>query len=304
MPPSFDFADWWTKETHRGTPVVVKMENPNWTMLELESPDTVFSADKDRGKNAKQLTWVLLLKAHRAAGCVAWFAHGLCSLFAAIRRRLILKQDVSVSPDKRHKGKLYKFIRGFLMFALFMLCVETVAHWMGWHFSRPHLHMPSSFGFQSLLHSVYLSYKKIKPQAAVELLDSDDLEQPDDGYPMVLVQIPMCNEKEVYEQSISAVCQLDWPRHRILVQVLDDSDDIDIQELIGAEVLKWRQKGINIIYRHRVVRTGYKAGNLNSAMSCDYVKDYEFVAIFDADFQPRADYLKRTIPHFKLEFGE
>ncbi|KAJ7294939.1 hypothetical protein O6H91_Y223200 [Diphasiastrum complanatum] len=341
MPPSFDFADWWTKETHRGTPVVVKMENPNWTMLELESPDTVFSADKDRGKNAKQLTWVLLLKAHRAAGCVAWFAHGLCSLFAAIRRRLILKQDVSVSPDKRHKGKLYKFIRGFLMFALFMLCVETVAHWMGWHFSRPHLHMPSSFGFQSLLHSVYLSwvsfranyispplqlladscivlfliqsadriilclgcvwirYKKIKPQAAVELLDSDDLEQPDDGYPMVLVQIPMCNEKEVYEQSISAVCQLDWPRHRILVQVLDDSDDIDIQELIGAEVLKWRQKGINIIYRHRVVRTGYKAGNLNSAMSCDYVKDYEFVAIFDADFQPRADYLKRTIPHFK-----
>lgn len=48
------------------------------------------------------------------------------------------------------------------------------------------------------------------------------------------------------------------------------------------------------------MRTGYKAGNLKSAMSCDYVKDYEFVAIFDADFQPNPDFLKLTIPHFKV----
>ncbi|KAF2308587.1 hypothetical protein GH714_010981 [Hevea brasiliensis] len=61
----------------------------------------------------------------------------------------------------------------------------------------------------------------------------------------------------------------------------------------------WRQKGINIIYRHRLIRTGYKAGNLKSAMGCDYVQDYEFVAIFDADFQPNPDFLKQTIPHFK-----
>ena len=45
----------------------------------------------------------------------------------------------------------------------------------------------------------------------------------------------------------------------------------------------------------------YKAGNLNSAMSCDYVKDYEFVAIFDADFQPNPDFLTQTVPHFKVE---
>jgi cellulose synthase/poly-beta-1,6-N-acetylglucosamine synthase-like glycosyltransferase len=105
---------------------------------------------------------------------------------------------------------------------------------------------------------------------------------------------------QVYEQSIAAVCQLDWPRHRMLVQVLDDSDDVDIQFLIKAEVAKWNQKGINIIYRHRTDRTGYKAGNLKSAMSCDYVKDYEFVTIFDADFQPKSDFLKRTVPHFKV----
>ena len=54
------------------------------------------------------------------------------------------------------------------------------------------------------------------------------------------------------------------------------------------------------MYRHRVIREGYKAGNLKSAMSCSYVKDYEFVAIFDADFQPASDFLKRTLPHFKV----
>lgn len=105
---------------------------------------------------------------------------------------------------------------------------------------------------------------------------------------------------QVYHQSIAAVCAQDWPRDRMLVQILDDSDDRDVQFLIKTEVQKWQQKGINILYRHRLIRTGYKAGNLKSAMSCNYVKDYEFVAIFDADFQPRSDFLKKTIPHFKV----
>lgn len=104
----------------------------------------------------------------------------------------------------------------------------------------------------------------------------------------------------MYEISISAVCQLDWPKERLLIQVLDDSDDESIQKLINGEVCRWNQKGINIVYRHRLIRTGYKAGNLKSAMGCDYVKDYEFVAIFDADFQPSPDFLKKTVPHFKV----
>lgn len=86
----------------------------------------------------------------------------------------------------------------------------------------------------------------------------------------------------------------------MLVQILDDSNDLAVQDLIKAEVNKWQQRGVRIIYRHRLVRTGYKAGNLKSAMSCDYVKDYEFVAIFDADFQPAPDFLKKTIPYFKV----
>lgn len=109
--------------------------------------------------------------------------------------------------------------------------------------------------------------------------------------------------RQVYEQSISAACQLDWPREKFLIQVLDDSSDESIQLLIKAEVSKWSHQGVNIVYRHRVLRTGYKAGNLKSAMSCDYVKDYEFVAIFDADFQPTPDFLKKTIPHFEVTYS-
>lgn len=105
---------------------------------------------------------------------------------------------------------------------------------------------------------------------------------------------------KVYSTSIGAACQLDWPKDRILVQVLDDSDDGNLQMLINDEVASWKEKGVNIVYRHRLIRTGYKAGNLKSAMSCDYVKDYEFVAIFDADFQPNPDFLKLTVPHFKV----
>ena len=68
MAPSFD---WWAKEGHKGTPVVVKMENPNWSMVELEGPsDEDFligsgdSSNHHRNKNAKKLTWVLLLALH------------------------------------------------------------------------------------------------------------------------------------------------------------------------------------------------------------------------------------------------
>lgn len=114
-----------------------------------------------------------------------------------------------------------------------------------------------------------------------------------------LIHLFMCL-LQVYQQSISASCQLDWPKDRLLIQVLDDSDDETIQLLIKGEVSQWSQRGINIVYRHRLVRTGYKAGNLKSAMSCDYVKNYEFVAIFDADFQPNPDFLKLTVPHFKV----
>lgn len=62
-------------------------------------------------------------------------------------------------------------------------------------------------------------------------------------YLMVLVQIPMCNEKKVYQQSIASVCIQDWPRERILVQVLDDSNNLDVQVLIPSRRAEMATKG-------------------------------------------------------------
>ncbi|VAI22409.1 unnamed protein product [Triticum turgidum subsp. durum] len=336
---------------YRGTPVVVKMENPNWSISEISPED---AEDEDflvsgaarrkggRGKNAKQITWVLLLKAHRAAGCLASLASAAVTLGAAARRRVAdgrTDADAGAPGPAREspvlRSRFYAFIRAFLLLSLLLLAVELAARFHRWDLAASALALPI-IGVESLyaswlrlraaylapllqfltdacvvlfliqsadrliqcLGSFYITVKRIKPRLRSPALP--DAEDPDAGYyPMVLVQIPMCNEKEVYQQSIAAVCNLDWPRSNFLVQVLDDSDDPTTQSLIREEVAKWQQTGARILYRHRVLRDGYKAGNLKSAMACSYVKDYEFVAIFDADFQPNPDFLKRTVPHFK-----
>ncbi|KAM0968227.1 hypothetical protein ACFX2I_016556 [Malus domestica] len=357
MEPSFS---WWNnnKDTHRGTPVVVKMENPNWSMVELEGPtDKDFliseSPGRVRGKNAKQFTWVLLLRAHRAAGCLTSIGSAMLGLASAIRRRIAsgrMDTDADVEPasvreveNPAVRSRFYFCIKMFLWLSVLLLGFEVAAYFKGWHFGAPHLQLEylwaSPLGVKGAFDWVYskwvffrveylapplqflasscivlfmiqsldrlilclgcfwIRFKNIKPVPKEGALDPETGET---GYfPMVLVQIPMCNEKEVYQTSIAAVCNLDWPKSKLLIQILDDSDDPTTQFLIKEEVHKWQQEGANILYRHRVIRDGYKAGNLKSAMHCSYVKDYEFVAIFDADFQPTPDFLKRTVPHFK-----
>ncbi|KAG8645336.1 hypothetical protein MANES_10G055100v8 [Manihot esculenta] len=124
----------------------------------------------------------------------------------------------------------------------------------------------------------------------------DDIELGNSAYPMVLVQIPMYNEKEVYQLSIGAACGLSWPSDRIIIQVLDDSTDPAIKSLVEMECQRWANKGINIKYEIRDNRNGYKAGALKEGMKHSYVKQCDYVAIFDADFQPEPDFLWRTIP--------
>ncbi|XP_021731466.1 glucomannan 4-beta-mannosyltransferase 9-like isoform X2 [Chenopodium quinoa] len=124
----------------------------------------------------------------------------------------------------------------------------------------------------------------------------DDLELGNSNYPMVLVQIPMYNEKEVYQLSIGAACGLSWPSDRIIIQVLDDSTDPITKNMVEMECQRWGSKGINIKYEIRDNRKGYKAGALKEGMKHNYVKECDFVAIFDADFQPEPDFLWRTIP--------
>uniref|UniRef100_A0A0E0CVS9 glucomannan 4-beta-mannosyltransferase n=1 Tax=Oryza meridionalis TaxID=40149 RepID=A0A0E0CVS9_9ORYZ len=116
------------------------------------------------------------------------------------------------------------------------------------------------------------------------------------AFPMVLVQIPMYNEKEVYKLSIGAACALTWPPDRIIIQVLDDSTDPAIKDLVELECKDWARKEINIKYEIRDNRKGYKAGALKKGMEHIYTQQCDFVAIFDADFQPESDFLLKTIP--------
>ncbi|XP_011044347.1 PREDICTED: glucomannan 4-beta-mannosyltransferase 2-like [Populus euphratica] len=124
----------------------------------------------------------------------------------------------------------------------------------------------------------------------------DDLESGNLNFPVVLVQIPMFNEREVYKLSIGAASNLSWPADRLVIQVLDDSTDPAIKQMVELECQRWASKGINIRYQIRENRTGYKSGALKEGLKRSYVKHCEYVCIFDADFQPEPDYLRRAIP--------
>ncbi|KAM0869369.1 hypothetical protein ACQ4PT_040739 [Festuca glaucescens] len=128
--------------------------------------------------------------------------------------------------------------------------------------------------------------------------DVEDPPESTDGreFPRVLVQIPMYNEKEVYKLSIGAACALTWPPDRIIIQVLDDSTDPIIKELVELECQDWASKKIDIKYEVRNNRQGYKAGALKKGMEHVYAQQCDFIAIFDADFQPESDFLLKTIP--------
>ncbi|XP_051130625.1 glucomannan 4-beta-mannosyltransferase 9-like [Andrographis paniculata] len=144
---------------------------------------------------------------------------------------------------------------------------------------------------------VKLSGRKPHRRYKWEPLKDYDLEVGNLAYPMVLVQIPMYNEKEVYQLSIGAACGLSWPSDRIIVQVLDDSTDLITKNLVEIECQRWASKGINIRYEDRGNRNGYKAGALRDGLKHSYAKQCEYVAIFDADFQPEPDFLWQTIPY-------
>lgn len=112
--------------------------------------------------------------------------------------------------------------------------------------------------------------------------------------PVVTVQLPVYNERFVVDALLEAACRLDYPRDRLEIQVLDDStDDTRLIAREMVEELKWL--GYPIEYYHRVNREGFKAGALREGLSQAHG---EFIAIFDADFSPPCDFLKRTIHYF------
>lgn len=110
----------------------------------------------------------------------------------------------------------------------------------------------------------------------------------------VTVQLPMYNEQFVAKRIIDAVAQLDWPAECLHIQVLDDSTD-ETRAIVDSVSSFWHAQGIDIEILRRNKRTGYKAGAL--AEGLERARG-EFIAIFDADFMPQSDFLRRMVPHF------
>ncbi|MBA2304050.1 MAG: glycosyltransferase [Acidobacteria bacterium] len=143
-------------------------------------------------------------------------------------------------------------------------------------------------------HRYYLVYlymkNKDKVPAALPPLPLQTL-------PPVTVQLPIFNEMYVADRLIGAVCELDYPRELLEIQVLDDSTD-ETSEIAELAVRRYAAKGFDIKFLHRVDRTGYKAGALEAGLQ---QASGDFIAIFDADFIPPADFLMRTLPHFATD---
>lgn len=112
--------------------------------------------------------------------------------------------------------------------------------------------------------------------------------------PKITVQLPIFNELYVVERLLKAVAELDYPRHLLQIQVLDDSTD-ETCPLAEAGVKELREQGFDITYIHRIDRTGFKAGALEHGMqSCQG----EFILILDADFVPKPNLLLETVHFF------
>ena len=112
--------------------------------------------------------------------------------------------------------------------------------------------------------------------------------------PNVVVQLPMFNETACCEDIINAACRMKWPREHFMVQVLDDSTELEAREIAQSAVHRWMSRGVNIQYVCRENRKGYKAGSMLDAMNL--IENYDYVAVFDADFDPDSDFLFNTVP--------
>lgn len=132
-------------------------------------------------------------------------------------------------------------------------------------------------------------YRDVKPQPQRRFADGE--------LPRVTVQLPLFNELYVVERLLEAVTRLDYPRHLLEIQVLDDSTDETVR-IASAAVKRYAAEGHRIKYIHRTDRTGFKAGALENGMR---EAEGELMAVFDADFLPRPDCLRKMVDYFSDE---
>ncbi|MDO6760931.1 glycosyltransferase family 2 protein [Tamlana sp. 2_MG-2023] len=137
----------------------------------------------------------------------------------------------------------------------------------------------------------YLSSKK-KEDHSPQL----DLSNPDE-VPFITIQLPVYNEMYVMERLLDNIVELEYPKHKLEIQVLDDSTDETV-ESTRKQIERLHATGIDITHITRTDRKGFKAGALKEGLE---IAKGEIIAIFDSDFLPKKDWLKRTVPYFKDE---
>lgn len=129
-------------------------------------------------------------------------------------------------------------------------------------------------------------YNKYKRQTTIRPPDPKE-------WPLVCVQLPIYNERYVVKRLLKSIAEFDYPREKLHIQVLDDSND-STSKLVSRLVKLLKGKGYFIDHVQRVKRTGYKAGALEYGLKNTQA---DFIAIFDADFFPKPDFLKQSIPY-------
>ncbi len=135
----------------------------------------------------------------------------------------------------------------------------------------------------------YIKHKRQNDEAPkFNLLDPREI-------PYVTIQLPLYNEKYVVRRLLENIAKLEYPRNKLEIQVLDDSTDDSAEETKNI-VEELQATGLDIQYIHRTNRAGFKAGALKEGTA---VAKGDFIAIFDADFMPQSDWLKRTVIYFK-----
>jgi cellulose synthase/poly-beta-1,6-N-acetylglucosamine synthase-like glycosyltransferase len=161
-------------------------------------------------------------------------------------------------------------------------------HWFPWVIMVPYFSVTAILTFYGL-HRSWLLYAYFRHRGNIPQMPPDPTE-----WPRVTIQLPIYNEQYVIERLVDTVARIDYPRELLDIQVLDDSTD-ETQEVARACVERYEAAGLPIRYLHRRNRIGFKAGAL--AAGLDTAKG-ELVALFDADFVPTPDFLRRTVPYF------
>lgn len=113
-------------------------------------------------------------------------------------------------------------------------------------------------------------------------------------WPRVTIQLPVYNERYVVARLLDAAAAVEYPRDRLEIQLLDDSED-ETTAIAAAKVSALRAAGLDVVHVRRASRAGFKAAALQNGLTS---AKGEFLAIFDADFVPPPNFLRDTVPHF------